>query len=153
MGGRSNMISLSARMALDLPFVVFLASGLRSDLPSLAAYMRTFLQKRRSPLVFLTSLKITPCSSGVVMGRSGTRLFSLHAEGANCCHTIAFFRGRKETTLIIPGEDLTGRWKNCLRRILNSMRKSVGIWPLERKSSHGVYGCSEFSPTHNLATN
>jgi len=67
------MISLSARMALDLPFVVFSVSGLRNDLPSLAAYMQTLLPKRRSPLVFLTSLKITPCSFGVVMGRAGTR--------------------------------------------------------------------------------
>jgi hypothetical protein len=153
MGCQSTMISLSARMALDLPFVVFSVSGLRSDPQSLAAYMRTLLLKRQSPLVFLTFLKITPCSSGVVMGRSGTRLFSLHAVGANCCHTIAFSRGRKETTWIIPGGDLTDQWKNCLRRILNSTRKSAGIWPLERISSHGAYGCSEFSPTHKLAMN
>jgi hypothetical protein len=153
MDRQSTMISLSARMALDLPFVVFSVSGLRGDLPSLAAYMQTLLLKRRSPLVFLTSLKITPCSSGVVMGRSGTRSFSLHAEGASCCHIIAFSRGRKETTWIIAGGNLTDQWKNCLRRILNSMRKSAGIWPLERKSSHGVYGCSELSPTHKLAMN
>ncbi|KAJ5990728.1 hypothetical protein N7522_010935 [Penicillium canescens] len=37
----------------------------------------------------------------------------------------------------------TDQWKNCLRRILNSMRKSAGIWHLERKSSRGVYGCSD----------
>jgi hypothetical protein len=92
------MISLAARMVLDLPFVVFSVSGLRSDLPSLAAYMQTLSLKTQLPLVFLTSLKIVPCSSGVAMGKPGTKSFSLHAEGASCCHTIAFSPGRKETT-------------------------------------------------------
>lgn len=153
MDGRSTMISLSARMASDLPFVVFSAFGLRSDLPSLAAYMQMLLLKRRSPMVFLTSQKITPCSSGVVTGRSGTKLFSLHAEEASCCHTIAFSRGRKETTWIIPGGKLTAQWKNCLGCILSSMRKSAGIWLLERKFSHGVYGCSKLSLSRKMAMN
>lgn len=139
------MISSSAQMALDPPFVVFSISGPRSDPQSLAAYMQTSLRKMQSLLVLLTSLKITPCSSGAAMGRSGTRSFSLLAEGASCYRTIAFFLEKKETSRIIIGESLTGRWKNYSHRTLNSMRKFADIWPLVKISSRGVYGCSEFS--------
>jgi hypothetical protein len=82
------------------------------------------------------------------MGRAGTRSFSLHAEGAGYYRTIAFSRGRKETTKISIGESLTDQWKSYSHFTLNSMRKSADIWPLAKKSSHGVYGCSEFSLKH-----
>ena len=69
----SIMISLSARMALGLPFVVFSVSGRRGDLLSLAACMQTSLLKMPSPLVCRISRKMMPCSSGAAMARAGTR--------------------------------------------------------------------------------